>query len=200
MLGGFWRLYRGVAIVVFTLELALVVWLMLGTTGPEGRLGSLVGGPSSPTPSGKATPVAVAAPSPTRAQGTPTTASTTRLTIEMSEADVNTALAEQSGGAPGVKDVAVRLAEDSVVITARLSDPIPATVQATGTLVASGGRLRLLIDEAYAGPLSLPRQAVDLLESRANAALDEIPGLSSLYVEDVEVLAGKARVTARPAR
>jgi hypothetical protein len=115
----------------------------------------------------------------------------------MSEAEVNAVLAQQEGRAPGVRDITVRFLTGRVEVSARLMEPVPASVQAVGTLVARDGRLRIVAQEASAGPVPLPRAAVDLLEGRANAALDEVAALRNLYVESVEVLPGKARITAR---
>ncbi len=193
MLGGLWRLYRGCAVVVFTAELLLVGWLLWALVG-AGQVtlpvvSSFVG--LRPTPTATATP--------TRQPSQATATVPARFTLEITDAEVNAALAQQEDSVPGVKEVVVRFEDGKLRLVATLAEPVPAQVQATGTLAAAGGRLYLILADAQAGILPLPRAAVDLLESRANAALGELTASRKIHVESVEVLPGRARLTARTA-
>ncbi|MHB1005473.1 MAG: hypothetical protein ACYC3S_07470 [Chloroflexota bacterium] len=190
-MGGLWRLYRGIATVVFTVELAFVLWLVLGLTGAGALFDRLFQPPATPAPVARtATPAVGGLPLLAASPGT-------QFTVEMTEAEINAGLARQQGRVPGVKDVTVQLLPGQVKVSANIVEPVQGAVQATGGLVAVGGRLRLVLTEARVGPLPLPGPAVDLLERYANDALDQALAGRNLYVEEVAVQAGWARVTAR---
>lgn len=196
-MGTLWRLYRGIATLLFTAELLLMLWLVIGAgLASPPSLSSILGGGPTPTPT--------ATPDPRageqlldRARATATAAASgARFVVEVTDAEINSLLAQQTSTA-AVKDVTVQFLAGKLSVRAGIVEPVPLSAQAEGTLVAQNGDLSLTLDSGSAGALPLPRAVLDLLEGQANQALAEALARQNVYVEGVELLPGRARLTVR---
>ena len=194
-MGGLFRLYVGCATVVFTLQLLLVGLLVLGVVSAGGWTPPFLASvsPRVATPSASATPRP--APSPTPKAQVPATPGA-RFTIEVEQAELNALLAQQQIDAP-IRNPAVLLEPGKVVLSAVTTDPVTAPLEASGTLAAVEGRLRLVLGSAKAAGLPLPGAVTALVEAAANDALAQVTSQRSIYVESVEILQGKLRLTGR---
>jgi hypothetical protein len=194
-MGGFWRLYVSCATVVFTGQLVLVVLLVFGTvsagswTPPFLASVSVHANTPTPTPDPR-----LAGSLAQKAQVPPTPGA--RFALEVEQAELNALLAQQKIDAP-VKNPAVALQPGRAVLTATTTDPVGAPLEASGTLVAVEGRLRLVLGSAKAAGISLPGAVTTLIETGANDTLSQFTAQRNVYVESVEILQGKLRLTGR---
>lgn len=194
-MSGLWRSYVGCATVVFTGQLLLVALLVMGGVSAGSWtppfLASVSVRANTPTP----TPDPRPAQSPTQKAQLPPTPGA-RFTLEVEQAELNSLLAQQRIDAP-IKSPSVTLQPGKVVLTATTTDPVGAPLEVSGTLVAVEGRLRLVLGSAKAGGLSLPGALTTLVESGANEVLAQLTTQRNLYVESVEILQGRLRLTGR---
>ncbi len=198
-MGTLGRLYVGCATVVFTLQLLLVLLLVAGSLNSGAWRPPFLASVAGPA----VTPTATPTPDPRLAQQLAQKAQTatvpgTRFSLDIDQNELNSLLAQQTD--LPVKNQAVALTPGKITFTAVGADPAGVPLEAVGTLLALDGRLRLVLQSGKAGGLPLPSAITALVENSANDALAQVTSQRNIYVETVEILQGRLRLSGRPLR
>ena len=208
-----WQIYKALAVIFFTLFLALLVAgvALLAAIGvvDAPALGGLLPGGAAPSPTPTITIVrdadsAAAAAAAReaaiqRAEDAISQADAVgRFTVEVSDSDLTALLGEVIAAEddPPVSNLVIVFEQDVFAATGTVTSPFRATITAKGHFIIAGDTVRMELTEANLGALPMPKALRDQLTEQANRFIaDNVGAARGLRIDSVEIAPGTIRVT-----